>query len=56
MRRIISESHVDGHECSFCKNTFFTLHECNYSDDGVTHYERSLKCARCNETVRAWVD
>ena len=56
MRRIISESPVTGTECSFCKNTFFTLHECRYSDDNTPHYERILKCGRCGETVRVWVD
>jgi hypothetical protein len=53
VRRIISQSPETGHECSFCKSIFFTLHECTYSDEGFTKEEMILKCARCGETVRA---
>jgi hypothetical protein len=56
LHRIIYESPKTGHECSFCKNIFFTLHECRYSDDGVTKFEQILKCAKCGETVRARVE
>lgn len=52
-RRILSQSNEKGHECSFCKSVFFRLHECTYSDNGIIRHEIILKCANCNETIRA---